>query len=216
MYPFGPQYCETPDVLTAFPAETWNTWSNLIIVAFGLLALYLVYRRAPRAYDLWVLGILLVTNGVGSLLWHGLRTPWALAFDTTPGLLFLLFFVYFWARTFYGWLGAGLMFVAFLALQYLSALLVDATFPELPFFAGVAIPVVLLGLLLTWRSYRVSGRAALLGILALVLALSALLFRSIDLWACEYITMGTHFLWHGLLSAGAFSGILSLLALRSK
>ena len=209
---FGPQYCETPDIVSAFPAELWNTWSNLVIIAFGLAATYLVWKHARRAYDLWTLSVLLIANGIGSLLWHGLRTSEALVFDTTPGILFLMLFVYLWARRFYGWVGAAVIFVAFLVLQYVSAVSMSTLFPGLPFFAGVAVPVVLLGLLLAYKGSFISGRSALFGILALVFALSALLFRSIDAWACEYLPMGTHFLWHALLSCGAFLGILALRA----
>jgi hypothetical protein len=50
----------------------------------------------------------------------------------------------------------------------------------------------------------------MLGGLAVALAVVAVTFRTIDLAVCQTIPMGTHFLWHSFLSAGAFSGILAL------
>src|SRR5215467_9260882 len=107
---FGPIYCETMywNGMT-FPAEPANTVSNGVIVLFGLASAYLVAKRAPKAVDLYVLSALLTATGVGSGLWHGLREPWALRFDVTPGLFFLFVLVFCWARRLWSATGANIL-----------------------------------------------------------------------------------------------------------
>jgi len=96
---FGPLYCETPETITGvFPVEPANAISSGVIVLFGIAALVLVMRREPRAIVLYVACALLMLNGVGSILWHGLRTRWALTLDFMPALIFLLIVAFLWAR----------------------------------------------------------------------------------------------------------------------
>ena len=76
---FGPVYCETPSIIDGiFPVEPANAYSSMIIVVWGLLAAALVARQTPRSWPLIAAVVLLITNGVGSTLWHGLRTQWSL------------------------------------------------------------------------------------------------------------------------------------------
>src|SRR5215475_8448319 len=110
---FGPVYCEDAFAFSSFPIEPANTVSNLAIVLFGVLALRVVARMAPHSTDLKVLGWLLVANGIGSGLWHGLREPWALGFDVLPGLLFLFALCFCWARRLWSVRGAITLAVAF-------------------------------------------------------------------------------------------------------
>jgi hypothetical protein len=96
---FGPIYCETPDTFTdVFPVEPANTVSNAVIVLFGVLSLYYVIKRTPRAYDLYVLCLFMIANGIGSGLWHGLRDRTALIFEVQAGLLVLFGLAFCWAR----------------------------------------------------------------------------------------------------------------------
>jgi hypothetical protein len=87
---FGPLYCETPETISGvFPVEPANAISSGVIVLFGIASLLLVMRREPNAIVLYVACALLMVNGVGSILWHGLRTRWALTLDFVPALIFL-------------------------------------------------------------------------------------------------------------------------------
>src|SRR4051812_18825844 len=95
---FGPVYCETPDLATGFPIEPANTISSGVIVLYGIAALILVARRAPRDLPLYALCALLIVNGVGSILWHGLRTPWSLSLDALPAVVFVIVAAFLWAR----------------------------------------------------------------------------------------------------------------------
>src|SRR6185436_2166865 len=95
---FGPQYCETPAFADGFPVEPANAISSGVIVLYGIAALVLVMRRAPRDVSLYALCALLIVNGVGSILWHGLRTRWALSLDALPAVVFVIIAAFLWAR----------------------------------------------------------------------------------------------------------------------
>lgn len=216
MASFRPQYCETPDEITGvFPVEPANAISSGVIVLFGLAALVLVTRRAPRAFELYVLCALLIVNGVGSILWHGLRERWALTLDVTPALIFLLGVSVVWARRVAPWRHVGVAAIAIVAF-WLVMRNVDLGM-RLPGRWGAMAPmIVVLALWLIARSYAISKTAALTGGLALVSALAALTFRSIDRFACEWSPVGSHFLWHILLSAAAFLCIRTIVTLSEK
>lgn len=210
---FGPQYCETPEEITGiFPVEPANAISSGVIVLFGIAALVLTIRRAPRAIELYVLCVLLMVNGVGSILWHGLRERWALALDVTPALIFLLLMAIIWARRVAPWWQVGAAGVAYFAVTF-ALRQVDLGIRLPGRWAAMAIPIVITASWLIARSYAISRTAAVTGGLALVSALAALTFRTIDNAACETVPMGTHFLWHIFLSAAAFLSFWTIVTL---
>lgn len=201
----GPTYCETPLAAFVFPAEPINTLTNLVIIAFGVVALYLVYRRAPRAADLWAIAVFLTATGVGSLLWHGFRTSAFLTLDFTPGMLCLLAILYAWSRRLEESEYKGVFWIiAFLVLVSAGSTMVGWLGEFRFFFAGPLVATLLIGGYFIYRSYKKWDAIAGLTLLGMGTALLALMFRSIDGWACSYIPFGTHFLWHILLSLGAF------------
>jgi hypothetical protein len=211
---FGPTYCETPETITGiFPVEPWNAISSGVIVLFGIASLFLVMRRSPRAIELYVASVLLILNGTGSILWHGLRTRWALNFDVIPALIFVLLVAFLWARRVApGWqvaVAGALLVLVPVGVRFLA--------PELPMvfrFGSSILVVALLAMWLIVRSFAISREAALTGALALGSAVTALTFRSIDPFSCDEVAMGTHFLWHVFLSAAAFLCMLTVVRLR--
>lgn len=207
---FGPVYCETPDIVTSFPAEPLNTISNIAVV-LGLVAFWSVWRTSPRSWDLYLLCALLFGVGVGSTLWHGLRLPITLVLDALPGVLFFLTFALLWARRLYSWWAAGLFFVVFFAAAVGSMSLGRQI--GIPFFLPLAPMVIVFSGWLMAKTARVSWPAMWLALGAVTLALFALTFRSIDQWNCATIPFGTHFLWHIFLASAAYTGIQALLAL---
>lgn len=211
---FGPTYCETPETITGiFPVEPANAISSGVIVLFGLFALFLVVRRAPRSLELYLLCALLITNGVGSILWHGLRTRWSLTLDFLPAAIFVLVMAIVWARRVAPWSQVALAFGAFLA-TVIALRFVELGLPIPGRLAASAIAIVGLAIWLIVRSAAVSRDAAILGGAALASALTALTFRMADTWACETLGTGSHFLWHVFLSAGAFLSLLTIMNLR--
>ncbi len=207
----GPIYCETLGFVPGvFPAETWNTYSNLVIIFFGFVALYQVIKWAPRAIDLYILCALLIVNGAGSFLWHGTRTGWALTLDVTPGLIFLFAMVFFWARRLWGPWQAGLVLGGFYVLAQYSRQINLFSYGR---WAAMMPAIIAIGAFLIVRTVSVSKPAALLGVGSIASAMVALTFRTWDMTACEYIPFGTHFLWHMFLSGGAFMGVMALILL---
>lgn len=206
----GPIYCETPLAAFSFPAEPVNFITNAVIVGFGLVALYLVYRQRG-SIDVWALATLLTLTGIGSFLWHGLRTPLSLTLDVLPGLLFLLLFVFVWARRVWGVYRSLLFLGAFLAativLSYLTQLIIPYRGPPV----GVVLAVLGSAGCLIYQTRAHYGALAWWGGASIALALVAYFFRSIDLYTCDVVPFGTHFLWHIFLSASAFVSIYMVL-----
>jgi hypothetical protein len=205
----GPIYCVTLLWTGGFPAEPFNTFSNTAIL-FALLGFYFVRRETPRAADLYLLCALFLLNGIGSFLWHGTRTRWALTLDVMPALVLMLALVFFWARRVFPiWLALVLLAGFYVATQYLRGM----EFLAYGRWASMAPAVVGFGIILIARTYTRSRPAALLGGSAIACAMLALTFRTIDRDACASIPFGTHFLWHIFLSAAAFQGIMAVLLL---
>jgi hypothetical protein len=71
----------------------------------------------------------------------------------------------------------------------------------------------MIGVWLVVRSHAVSTTAAVSGAAALVSAVTALTFRTIDGAVCASVPFGTHFLWHIFLSAAAFLCVLAVVSL---
>ena len=207
----GPLYCETPAAFDGFPAEPWNAYSSMVICVWGLVAWLVVLRRAPGAWPLLAMCALLVLNGVGSTLWHGLRTGWALTLDVQPALVFVALGAFLWAWR-VGSLRQALMLVAALIVVPIAVRFLPL---ELPFGRIVltALVVIAAAVWLIARTWPLSRTSGLTGLIALILALLALAFRSLDGLSCAHLAFGSHFLWHVTLSAAAFTLLLTLLRL---
>jgi hypothetical protein len=213
-----PFYCETGHPWLGM-AEPVNTITNAAI----LIAAWLAYRYIKRSgirlsNDLKLLLFLLVWVGIGSALWHGLRTGWALTLDWLPGVLFLLVLTVLWIRQLYGWFagvfGMVLMLAASIAgVGYFGKALAEIT-PNLR-FAPFYLTVTVVGIAMvagTWVKY---GRpAALHSISILCAGIVAAVARSIDLLVCPFVPTGTHFLWHIGLSTAACLGILLMVKVK--
>jgi hypothetical protein len=112
----GPIYCETGHPWLGM-AEPVNTITNAAI----LIAAYYAYRFVRKSQvgfspDLVLMLILLAGVGIGSTLWHGLRTHWALQLDWIPGVAFLIVFTALWFRQLFGWTAGIIGAVAMYAL----------------------------------------------------------------------------------------------------
>lgn len=211
---FGPTYCETLSAsVGAFPVEPANTVSNVVIVLFGLASLYLIRKRTPRAYDLYVLSVLLIATGIGSGLWHGLRDGSALFFEVQAGLLFLFGLAFCWSRRLWSSAGTLLFVVAFVVSFVLSRQYLGMFNQR---WVAVAPAVILFGSVLATQTVMRSKKAALLGLAAMALSLTALGFRTYDLEVCDAFPIGTHWLWHMFNSAGGFTAMLAIITLQTQ
>jgi hypothetical protein len=210
----GPTYCETLSATYgAFPVEPANTVSNAVIVLFGLASLYLVAKRTPRAYDLYVVSALLIACGIGSGLWHGLRDGSALFWEVRAGLFFLLGLAICWSRRLWSPVGA-LVFVVAFVLTFEFSREYFGVFNQR--WVAAAPSVILFGSILATQTVLRSKKAAQLGRAAMVLSLIALGFRTYDLTICDTFPMGTHWLWHMFNSAGGFTAMLAIITLQTQ
>ena len=219
----GPIYCDTAHMWMGIH-EPVNTVTNAAI----LIAAWFAYRYVKKSHvgfsgDLILLLFLLTAVGIGSALWHGLRTMWALQLDWIPGVLFLLVLTVVWirqafARAWIGWIAgvAGLILMIALSIVgvgFFGNALARIT-PNLR-FAPMFATVTVFGIgMVTATGLKYGREAAVQGVLILLCGIVAAAARSIDLMVCQYIPFGTHFLWHIGLSTAACLGILLMVRIK--
>ncbi|WP_141732658.1 hypothetical protein [Oligoflexus tunisiensis] len=189
------EYCERIDFQLL--SEPLNLYSNLLFWVAAGLALYEIWRSSVRrAGSLWCLLILLLLVGCGSALFHSYATQWAKICDVGFIGLFVVCFLWFWARSI---LHLALRYSVYFMLMFfgLSGLLY-AIFLRLPVngsqgYFGVALFLLALGVQQSWQlsKSQTLTRAACVFIASLV-------FRSLDEQLCSIWPYGTHFLWHSL------------------
>ena len=83
-------------------------------------------------------------------------------------------------------------------------------------WVAAAPAVILFGSILAAQTVMRSKKAALLGLAAMGLSLTALAFRTYDLTVCDSFPMGTHWLWHMFNSAGGFTAMLAIITLQTQ
>jgi len=210
---FGPQYCETPGLADGFPVEPWNAISSGVIVLWGLAALVLVARRRPNDLWLYALCALLIVNGVGSILWHGLREQWTLPLDALPAVVFVIGVAFLWARKVAPLWQAAVLGIVLVALPVVLFRF-DIVPPGLSRMLTSAIVITIGAVWLIARTMFVSPSAWYVGSYALASAVAALTFRTVDPLTCDKLAFGTHFLWHIFLSTAAFLCMVVLVRLR--
>jgi hypothetical protein len=185
-------YCERTD--PSFWAEPLNALSN----AAFLIAAAAAWRDwRERRSDIAALLLIIVTVmvGIGSFAFHTLATRGAVLLDVIPIALFIHGYLYVALRRYLG-VGAVLslaVVVAFFAFtQGLTALLprglLNSSVGYLPALAAM--------LVVGWMVPAEPTRRALLGAAAVFAA--SLSFRTIDIWICPSVPLGTHAVWHVL------------------
>lgn len=207
-----PSYCERG-------AEgLWAEPLNAITNAAFLIAAWMAWRAWRRQSDaswkaqpdIGVLIILVAVIGIGSLLWHTVAVPWAYLLDAGP----IVGFIHAFLISFL-WRIAGLSWPGILGVVVLYQLVTLATMGILP--AGALnesvgyLPVLLFLLAMAvWlhlRGHPLWRRLLLCsGLFALSLG-----FRIADLFLCNALPFGTHFLWHmvnGLLLYLLLEGLI--------
>lgn len=173
-------YCER--VGPGLWGEPLNDLSNL---AF-LVAAVLVWRLAAGNRTGRLLAVLIGLVFVASSVFHLLATRWAGAADSLAILVFVLVHAVVFVRTYWSRRWAWVAAPGFLALTVVTALLGGGLYlaPLIGLFAFAAVLAYQRDT--TWTLFAVAG-----AVFALSLSL-----RTLDRDVCDYVPVGTHFLWH--------------------
>ena len=205
-------YCER--VAPQLWNEPFNVVSNFafLVVAFFIVRLFsrATVSANRSLWDLWLLTGLVVAIGIGSSIWHLFATSWTLWADRIPILLFIsIFLISCLIRIFrLAPLTAFALFALFQAvniavqLQYSPETLNGSIFYVPTLALLVAITIIL------WQKNYSPVKNHFL--VACALFNIAIIFRSIDLVACDVFPVGTHFLWHFLVASTIYPLMLGL------
>lgn len=174
-------------------AEPLNATTNLAFILAAWLTWRLAHRRGALTGKAWLLIGLIATVGIGSGLFHTFATTLTEWLDIIPILAFQLVFLWLYFRDLADMgraLGTGVLIV------FLAAALVGESFQNILggslTYAPALITLFFLGIYHCKRGYEERG---LILVAALVFLLS-LTFRTMDNEVCDHLPIGTHFLWH--------------------
>ena len=206
-------YCEriSPGLL----AEPFNSASN----AAFFVAAWLLWRFARANGSLsaatWLLILLVATIGAGSTLFHLFATEETRGLDLLPILVFQLVFLWCYARCV---MRQGACLAAALVTVLLGLSLYARQYPMQLNGSLTYAPALLAVLAIAaYHSARdLAGGGEML--LASGLLAASLFFRTVDLAVCDWLPVGTHFIWHLLNGAVLYlcvRGLLRVSDLRS-
>ncbi|MFJ7211220.1 hypothetical protein [Amycolatopsis sp. NPDC098790] len=173
-------YCER--VAPGLWGEPLNDLGNL---AF-LLAAVLVWRLAKGDRTGRLLAVLIGLVFVASSVFHLVATRWAGAADSGAILVFVLVYAVVFVRTYWSRRWAWVAAPGFLVLTAVTALLGGGLYlaPLIGLFGFAAVLAIQRDA--AWTRFAVAG-----AVFALSLSL-----RTLDRDVCDYVPVGTHFLWH--------------------
>jgi hypothetical protein len=179
-------YCERmgPGLL----AEPLNLASNVAYLA-AAWAIWRMTPRVDRRLPMPLLAAMAAAVGLGSSAFHAWATPTARVFDELPIVSFESVFIWLYGRRVLGWSSSTIV-----ALVGLSAAVRDGALNgSLSYLASLSM-MAILGI--ADRRRGADGGMPLGDALAVFAV--AIVFRSIDLSACDKVPVGTHFMWHVL------------------
>jgi len=206
-------YCER--LSPYFWAEPINAISNI----FFLVAAFFAYRYLKSRVnekEVYVFSmtliVLLICIGMGSFSWHTLANRPSELADVIPITLFIYVYLVAFLRVILK-KGYGTIFMSlsvFTVINYFFNNYIDAdTFNgSLSYAPALSFLFILAYLIREEEHIKMFIR------IIFVFCIS-LLFRSIDFVMCEYISFGTHFLWH-VLNAIVLYLLIKFLILTSK
>lgn len=185
-------YCERMD--GTLWAEPLNAVSNCAFLIAALMMEKLI--KGSNAPDFWFFAFATAAIGVGSFLFHTFATPWAMALDVVPILVYQVGFLALYGRRIMA------LSTPRLAMLVLGFLAFGHTMNSLPndWLNGSLGYVPALVFLFGYAVYHFQTRKvepAILFWAAGIFAIS-LAFRSVDQALCGILPFGVHYIWHVL------------------
>lgn len=186
-------YCER--LAPGLIAEPLNAISNIsfFFAAFGVFILS--KKQCVVSSNSTYLFSLLIAIGIGSSLFHTFATRWAEVADVTPILLFQISFIWMYLRqiTRLKYWQSFLLLIIFI----LSSKVSD-NFSELLNGSLSYTPAFIASLSLGVYHLTNKKNEPYILLIAAIIFLISLYFRTIDQSICQYFLFGTHFIWHCL------------------
>ncbi|MEC7770667.1 MAG: hypothetical protein VX798_05745 [Bacteroidota bacterium] len=189
----GPIYLETME--GRFPAEPFNTFSNLIFLALIIYWGIKVYRNpGQQRFLAWVLPIIGISY-VGGTVFHATRShEFWLRLDWMPiMLLCAALVIYFIFKLVSVWWQRIIWVIVLLGTSLLLRILPIPA--GLRISLGYVITAATILIPITWYLIKTKGKNIGFVITAFFIFAIAVFFRSIDLHQ-NFFPMGTHWLWH--------------------
>jgi hypothetical protein len=206
-------YCER-GYSTAFFSEPINAFTNFLFIILGIRAYSLIKIKNVTDKELLILPYLLSIIGIGSFLYHTARNSTTLLLDAVPIYIFI----------------AYTLFLAFVALtkKRVLSLAIVAFFIVMQVAISIYVPrefmngsirhiiTILFISAVGWFLNERFGKTVLhklawvIGFYALAIS-----FRSVDSMVCQYIPLGTHFLWHIFAALAGYKTILLITAIKT-
>lgn len=205
-------YCERTQF--GLWAEPFNLLTNLAFIAAAVAAGQILFKRSwfrfKTDWDLALLVGCLFAIGIGSALWHAYAMPWAMLADVIPITIFVnLFFLSFLVRIgrCSGW-QALLFFLGFQVINFGFA----GLFPRDTLNGSIVyLPTYVALLAGTGYLLIKHHSAARAFIMASMIFMVSLTFRTVDNNLCRAFPVGTHFLWHLLNTFMLYSLLAALI-----
>src|SRR5919107_5142223 len=181
-------YCER--VGMGVFAEPLNALSNVSFLLAALAAWVLASRTGTLSAGVRVLIALGASVGIGSILWHTYPVMLTLILDIVPILIFIMWYIWLYARNVIGMQPA---FAVASAAAFLLATLLAIPFSGVLHGALVYTPGLIVTLVLGVFHAREQTSARFTLLAAAGVYLAALFCRTIDHEVCPVLPIGTHF-----------------------
>lgn len=181
--------------------EPLNAITNVTFIAAAILTFFIIRKHAEfsirKNWDIVTQALLMFAIGIGSGLWHFYPTRITVLADVIPILLFInVYLLSFFHRIFgFKWQGLIFIFFGFQLLNLVVTLLFSPRLLNGSIFYGPGwLTLITISAYLFVTKHPLHGRLLAAG----GIFTASLIFRTMDRDVCQWVPMGTHFVWHVL------------------